>query len=88
MFWSALWPEVPEPQKTSLPPTRPSAVASDVRGASGSGQTRPLPEGMSPGVYTVEVGLYYPDAGRLPTRVNGVQEQEGRVRLATIEVVD
>jgi hypothetical protein len=47
-----------------------------------------LPEGMSPGVYTVEVGLYYPDAGRLPTRVNGVQEQEGRVRLATIEVVD
>jgi hypothetical protein len=47
-----------------------------------------LPADMTPGTYSVEVGLYRPDAGRLPAYADGVRQREERVRLATIEVVE
>jgi hypothetical protein len=47
-----------------------------------------LPVEIAPGTYSIEVGLYQPDAGRLPAYVDGIRQYEERVQLVMIEVVE
>ncbi|MBN1978665.1 MAG: hypothetical protein JW918_14805 [Anaerolineae bacterium] len=47
-----------------------------------------LPMDILPGTYSVEVGLYQPNAGRLPAYVGAIRQHEDRVQLAMIEVVE
>ena len=47
----------------------------------------PLPEDLPAGRYQLNVGLYNPDDGqRLPVRVNGVEQINGQLALASFEV--
>ncbi|HHS98579.1 MAG TPA: hypothetical protein ENK08_11940 [Chloroflexi bacterium] len=45
-----------------------------------------LPEDLEPGRYSIGVGLYTPDAPRLPAYREGVRQPEDRVILGTLEV--
>jgi hypothetical protein len=46
-----------------------------------------LPSDLRPGRYTLYVGLYNPDDGqRLPVRVGGVEQPDGRLPLVTLDL--
>jgi hypothetical protein len=47
-----------------------------------------LPADITPGVYSIEVGLYRPEGERLPACVDGVRQPEDRVLLTTIRVTE
>jgi hypothetical protein len=51
-------------------------------------RTIALPADITPGVYSIEVGLYRPEGERLPAYVDGVRQPEGRVLLTTIQVTE
>ena len=47
-----------------------------------------LPADIAPGAYSIEMGLYQPESGRLPAYIDGVRQPEDRVLLTTIQVTE